>query len=114
MERNVSVFVVVVLILLLVGCARVPDSQQIKADLIGHTMGSMVGGWEFVSISEFQEFTINDMSRASNIIEYDIEMLLEDIDNGKRYRANALVVYRKTDGKWQIVSIHQKSFAEDV
>lgn len=110
MKNKVLVCAALAAFVLLVGCSKSPDTEQIKTDLIGQTMGSMFGGWKFESLSEFQELKINNKKQQGELIEYDISMRLKDTNSGKEYRAEALRVYKKVDGAWKIASISRKSF----
>ena len=112
MMSKVKVFVAVAVIMLMVGCSKAPDTQQIKTDLIGQTMGSMFGGWKFESLAEFQELTINNKNQQGDIIEYDVNMLLKDTNSGKMYRAESMIVYKKIDGSWKIASVSKKSLKQ--
>jgi hypothetical protein len=109
MNRGTS-FLLVALMVLMIGCSRAPDEQQIKADLIGHRMGSVFGGgWNFSSLTEFQELTIINKNQQGNLIEFDVNMLLKDSSSGKLYHAESIVVYKKSNGKWELASISKKS-----
>lgn len=84
-----------------------PGVDKIKADLIGRTMGGLLG-WKFASLSEFEDVAIDSEKTVGDILEYGVGMRLKDARSGTRYRAEAIVVYRKTDDKWQFASVSQK------
>lgn len=89
---------------------RTPDIDQVKADLIGQRMGNMLtSGWKFASLSEFEEVVIVSENKTANILEYNLGMTLKDVRTGTRHCAEAIVVYRKSDDKWNFVSVSQKS-----
>ncbi|MFC1989644.1 hypothetical protein ACFLVW_03660 [Chloroflexota bacterium] len=103
----------IILCVILVGCSTQsePDAEQIKADLIGHNLaiaGSPV--WEFAALSEYEQFNIKGTQMQGNVIEYDISMKLLDQASNTHFVADALIVYRKNDGKWELISVVAKLF----
>ncbi len=105
---------VVILLVLFIGCSSTPDTDQIKADLIGKTMGDMFsGGWHFASINEITSIKIIKKQQLKNFIEYTCDMRLRDMNTGKRYSARALISYKKTGGTWKFVSVKKLSYEED-
>lgn len=111
MKKTVRLIKITLLLIFVVSCGgSTPDADQIKTDLIGQHMGGIFNGWIFVSIKEFEEFKIVDKQQNGNILEYECDMRLRDIKYGGRYKAKVLIVYRKTDGTWQLVSLTQKSY----
>ena len=96
--------------LLLTACAKDPGAEQIKADLIGRVVDVpsvrvAVDEWRFASLSEFQEFYIRNKQKVGEVIEYQVNMRLQDLTNRKRYLVDATITYKKSEGKWQIVSV---------
>ncbi len=115
MKTIKSKIIAAVALLFFVACAKlpeakIPDGEQIKADLIGKEigeqiqMGSPFPVWEFRSLSEFQEFTVKDKQIQGAIAEYSIFVRLQDAQRG-RYQADVSVSYRKQEGKWTLVSL---------
>ena len=82
-----------------------PDAQQVRTDLVGQAMGS----WRFESPSDFLGLTVNEKTEQGDTVEYDVSMSLQDPSTGRRYRAEALVVYGKSGGEWQIDSVSGRS-----
>ncbi len=103
-----------VIITIIGGCSGTPDSNQIKADLIGQSMRdiSTSQGWFFESPSEFKEFTINNKHKKGKLLEYNITMLLQELKTGKQFRAQALIIYRKEGSEWQLINIVSQSLQE--
>ena len=98
--------------LLLMGCLpgsevrEGPSAEQIKADLIGHTLTISAGEvWEFAALSEYEHFDIRDKQTQGNATEYDVSMRLVDIATGTHFLTDVLIVYRETSGKWELVSV---------
>ncbi len=104
-----------ILCLGLVGCSTsaVPSVDQIKADLIGHRLtfeGYHV--WTFAALSEYEEFDIRSEQTQGDIIEYDVSMRLHDLATDEHFLADALIVYKQTDGEWEITSIVTKLYQQ--
>jgi hypothetical protein len=112
MRNKILVFAVMAVMILIVGCSKAPDSEQIKADLIGHEMGDMGKSWKFDSLSEFKELAIKNKMQQGDIIEYDINMRLKGVRSGGEVIVEALVEYKKVDGSWKIVSISMKRYEQ--
>lgn len=109
--NKITVLFAAVALTCLVGCSKAPDPQQIKTDLIGQTIESIGGaGWQFVSLDEIQQLTINNKNAKGDALEYDVDMALKDIRTGQQYRANLLIAYRKNDGAYKMAAISRKSF----
>lgn len=80
--------------------------EQIKADLIGHIVfTSNEKTWTFAALSEFEQFDIRDEQRQGDIIEYDVSMRLVDLNTQQHYLMDALIVYRQSNGAFQLISI---------
>ncbi|MFC1988231.1 hypothetical protein ACFLVJ_00100 [Chloroflexota bacterium] len=90
-----------------------PSAEQVKADLIGHVL--TVGGalvWEFAALSEYEEFEIKNELSQANALEYDVSMRLKDFPTNSYFTADALIVYKKVNGKWELVSVVTKLFQQ--
>ena len=97
----------VILCVSLVGCIgqSEPDIEQIKADLIGSRIRTEQLQWTFAALSEYEQFDIRGKQMQGNVIEYDVHMKLVDLVNDTHFSADVLIVYRKVDGKWELVSL---------
>src|SRR3972149_11942251 len=101
-------------------CSKIPDTEQIKADLIGqgltsilsmeYGMSQVIPVWEFHSISEFQDFSIKSIQQWDETVEYDVTMRLKELTSNQSFLADALITYRKTDSGWELISIRTKLF----
>lgn len=85
-----------------------PNAEQIKADLIGHQLLSY--GWTFAALSEYEQFEIIGEQKQGNVIEYDVTMELVDLPTDEHFLLDALIVYRMSDGDWELISILPKYF----
>ena len=111
-EMKWPVFLIILLALSLVlsACSKDPGAEQIKADLIGKVVDVpsvrvAIDEWRFASLSEFQELYIRSKQKLGDIIEYQVSMRLQDLRTKERYVVDAVVTYKKSENKWQMVSI---------
>ena len=59
MKTRVALTGLLSLLLLLTSCSSEPTVEQIKTDLIGHTLDiGQIDGWTFLALSEFKQFDI--------------------------------------------------------
>jgi hypothetical protein len=86
--------------------ARKPDAERIKADLIGHSVGSPLGNYyEFRSPSAYVDFDIKSAAESGSTIEYAIGVVLDQAAGKVRCYATLQVVYRKEDSGWKFASV---------
>ena len=109
--KNTNVFFLLVILLFICGCAKEPDTEKIKGDLIGQrcSFNNNFGGsitWTFESLSEYTNFSILSRSKDNGSIEYIIDMSLND--EGVTYDITAKVVYHKVDGDWKLYDVKAK------
>ncbi|MCA9460310.1 MAG: hypothetical protein KC550_07225 [Nanoarchaeota archaeon] len=78
------------------GCT-IPDEMRIKNDLIGTSVSSKEGNWNFDSLSEFKEFRIINTLDSGMVVEYVIDLTLRDMRSFKSYYAKIHVVYKLVD-----------------
>ncbi|MFC2044742.1 hypothetical protein ACFLT8_06095 [Chloroflexota bacterium] len=99
-----------ILCVILVGCVGQvePTAEQIKADLIGSQLPGTP--WTFEALSEYEQFDIRAKQIQGNALEYDVSMRLVDMASDTHFLADVLIVYKKIDGKWELVSIVPKVF----
>ncbi len=103
-----------ILCLTLIGCSSLspqPGADQIKADLIGHSIPiSASEVWEFAALGEFERFDITGTQKHMNTIEYDISTRLVDLTSNMHFSADIVVKYEYTGGKWKFSSVVEKDF----
>ncbi|MFC1953429.1 hypothetical protein ACFLWR_04790 [Chloroflexota bacterium] len=122
MKKLLLWLLVPILIVYSVGCDELsgvsvqtvePSVEQVKADLLGHTLTSRgVQIWEFAALSEYEEFDINNKLILADALEYDVSMKLIDFPTGNHFRADILIVYKKDGSKWELVSLVTKVFEQ--
>lgn len=112
MRNSILVILIILIIITIIGCSKNPDINQIKADLIGQVIGNLLNNYKFESVESIQELIINKKNNQNDIIEYDVNILMNDFISEEQYRANLLLVYRKTGGSWEIVSLSTKLFEQ--
>ena len=101
------------MLVLVGGCSQPPTADEIQSDLIGQKMKiNFLWTWEFKALSEFVDFEITGKRPQNDLIEYDVEMHLQEMQTGEQYRVKALVVYRKENGVWKIISITNKDMEQ--
>lgn len=66
-----------------------PTVEQIKRDLIGHTMGGREKSWYFSSVDQIESIRILKHTTHTTTIE-----LILKSSTGKRFLARALLMYR--------------------
>ena len=108
MKRILCFVVLIFLLINLVGCSNsdTPDIEQIKSDLIGRSFISGYKSWQFASLSEFKELKITSEKRQGDVWELDTDIKVQDVNSSQSYDLDCKIVYKKSDGKWQIVSVN--------
>jgi hypothetical protein len=81
------------------------EVEQLKADLIGHTMGGRERSWQFQSVEQIKELVIRQKTEDARQRIYDITLELQDPRAPGKYKAEARVQYTKTDTRWHIASV---------
>ena len=122
-RKIISAIFMAILASSLMGCANNSESlstqtaqeyeisaEQIKADLIGHYLTGEGLGWTFAALSEYEQFDIRDTQRQGDVIEYDVSMRLVDLASDEHFLADVLIVYRKGQDKWELISTVTKVF----
>ncbi len=81
------------------------EVQQLKTDLIGHTMGGREKTWKFQSLEQIKDLVITQKTEAGPLRLYLITLELQDPRVTGKYRAQAQVRYEKVDTRWTIESV---------
>ena len=87
-----------------------PNTDQIRADLIGKRIGSGFSGWIFASMDEFEHFEITDQQQKGDLLEYKCKMRLRDTTFGGRYKAEVSITYIKKGSTWDFVSVSKRMY----
>ena len=86
------------------------ETEQMKSDLIGKVMGGREKGWKFQSVAQIKELVINNKKESGQQRIYSVTLKLQDVRVPGAYKAEAEVIYEKTDSKWEIKAVGLKSF----
>lgn len=81
------------------------EVNQLKTDLIGHTMGGREKTWKFQSVAQIKDLVIDNQIEAGPFRTYFITLELQDPRVTGKYRAHAQVRYTKVDTQWVIESV---------
>ncbi|NUQ25137.1 MAG: hypothetical protein HUU34_14415 [Saprospiraceae bacterium] len=73
-----------------------PDIEKIKSDLIG----KKIPGWNFNSLSEFNQAKVSNMVHGSDRIEYTIDLSLINFRSKGQHTAKILVAYKQGNDGW--------------
>ena len=99
--------------LLLLGCVNpkpVNEANQLKADLIGHTMGGRESTWKFQSVHQIKDLTVTGRIESNASKEYFVTLVLHDDKVQGTYLSDAKITYQKgINGKWKVVSVGELS-----
>ena len=97
-----SILMTAVLALGLALGAHAAEADQLKADLVGQTMGSRENAWKFQSADQIKALTIQKRDEDLRKRVYKIELELQAAKDAPRYAAEAQVEYTRTGGGWKI------------
>jgi hypothetical protein len=82
--------------------AQIPPPEQMKSDLIGHTMGGRQKSWKFQSTDQIKELHIKDKNEHTYQCTCMIDLELQAANAHARYAAEARVEYVKTPSGWKL------------
>lgn len=97
-----SILLTVVLTLGLALGAGAAETDQLKADLIGQTMGGRETSWKFQSADQIKALTIEKKDEDLRKRVYTIALELQAANDKPRYAAEAQVEYTRTGTGWKI------------
>ena len=80
--------------------AQTPTAEQIKSQLIGHTMGGRHRCWKFQSLDQIKELTIKDTTENARQLVCIIALRLQADNAPAQFAAEARVEYTKTLAGW--------------
>jgi hypothetical protein len=81
--------------------AQIPPPEQMKSDLVGHTMGGRQKSWKFQSTDQIKELHIKDKKEHAYQCACTIDLELQAANSPTRYAAEARVEYVKTASGWK-------------
>jgi|SRR6185436_16387797 hypothetical protein len=82
--------------------ALADDTQQMKADLVGQTMGGRESAWKFQSADQIKSLKVEKKDEVLNKRVYKVALELQATNNAPRYAADAQVEYTRTGSGWKI------------
>jgi len=97
-----SKIVTAVLALGLVLGGRAAEADQLKADLVGQSMGGRENCWKFQSSDQIKALTIQKKDEDVRKRVYTVALELQAAKDTPRYAAEARVEYARTGSGWKI------------
>ena len=88
------------------------EADQLKSDLIGHSMGGREKCWKFQSVEQIRELAIQTRSEESHRRVYTVSLRLQANQTSPLYAAQARVEYTNTTHGWQIQQVGLLSLAK--
>ena len=82
--------------------AHAAETDQMKADLIGQTMGGRENSWKFQSVDQIKALTIQKKDEDQQKRVCTIALELQAAKDTPRYAAEARVEYTRTGTEWKI------------
>ncbi len=80
--------------------AQTPTAEQIKSQLIGHTMGGRQRCWKFQSLDQIKELNLKNKTVSGGQCVCTIALRLQATNASAQYAAEARVEYTKTAAGW--------------
>ena len=81
------------------------EADQLKADLIGHTMGGRERSWKFQSVDQIKDLVIKSKIEDAQKRVYTIALELQSAQGTGKFAADARVEYGKTAAGWKIKQV---------
>jgi|SRR5262245_6986343 len=78
------------------------ETDRLKSDLVGQTMGGREKCWKFQSIDQIKELVIKNKTEDAQKQVYTIALKLQAAKDSAKYNAEARVEYAKAISGWQI------------
>ncbi len=85
--------------------AQPSEVDQLKADLIGQTMGGREKSWKFQSTDQIKELTVKSKVEEPQKRVYTIALKLQAEKGSGKYAAEARVEYAKAASGWKIKQV---------
>jgi len=91
--------------------APVSEVEQLKKDLVGHTIGGREKCWKFQSTEQIKDLVIASKTEDEQKRVITISLNLKASQTGALYRAEAQVEYAKSGQKWRVKHVGLLSLA---
>jgi hypothetical protein len=88
------------------------EVEQMKADLVGKSMGGREKGWMFQSPAQIKQLAITRKTEGAQQRQYAVTLTLQDPRVPGAYRAEADVTYARVDSRWEIQVVGLKSLVK--
>ncbi len=85
--------------------AQTPTAEQMKADLIGQTMGGRHECWKFQSVDQIKQLTVKNHTGDAQKQICTVALQLQATNAPARYAAEARVEYTQTGTGWKIQQV---------
>ena len=86
----------------LASSGQIPPPEQMKSDLVGHTMGGRQKSWKFQSTDQIKEIHIREKNEQTYHGTCTVDLELQAANSHARYAAEARVEYVKTASGWKL------------
>ena len=81
------------------------ETDQLRADLVGQSMGGREKSWKFQSVDQIKDLAIKNKTEDAQKRVYHIALKLQATRDSAKYSAEARVEYVKTPAGWQIKQV---------
>src|SRR3989442_14908206 len=85
--------------------APAAEVDQLKADLVGQSMGGREKCWKFQSVEQIKELVIKNKVEDTKKRVYTVSMQLQAANGGGKYAAEARIEYGKAAARWKILHV---------
>jgi len=100
--KNLTSLIAVLAIAALTVSAAPSEVEQMKADLIGHTMGGREKSWKFQSTDQIKQLVIKSRVEDGRRQVCLLALQLQATNATERYAAEAKVEYWRTPTGWKV------------
>ena len=100
--KNPVCLIMVLTVAALTLSAAPSEVEQMKADLIGHTMGGREKSWKFQSRDQIKQLVIKDRTQDGRRQVCTVALQLQATNSSDKYAAEARVEYWQTATGWKV------------
>jgi hypothetical protein len=102
MKRKWFIMVLAAMCAFALSAASVSEVEELKADLIGHTMGGREKSWKFQSRDQIKELRIKNKTETAQKRIYLLALKLQARPGSEQYAAEAKVECSKIPSGWKV------------
>jgi hypothetical protein len=81
------------------------ETDRLKSDLVGQTMGGREKSWKFQSVDQIKELVIKNKTEDAQKQVYTIALKLQAAKDSAKYSAEARVEYTNAISGWRIKQV---------